>query len=399
MILGNRADVTDVNAFANCLAADNTNIYYNTTQSSFKKVDQKTGTITMALTASTLTSYGTALITSSSAVMVFNNSNTYFIELRSGYISNITTGSAGVARTTESSQQIAANPSTGYAIATRSSINTVTLINGNNFTVSSLAVSINSSLASCVCVKESNFLIGTNDGRVYEIDTVGSVVKSTILPVTNRIGGALSSSFFIASITYYNNYVLVSDTAGTLLLYDWSGTPTIVDKLVYNGWNGSHTQILSNSVSGTCYYTSGNTSSTVNTGINEINFEKGKLFVASVWGGTYQQLAPSALVLSPSSNILGMSTGANSSYPSLKIYDVTAMDKVNIQTRLQDPPGLDVAGRVIRIRDSGIGRTFVDTDVSISAGLNQVASTNACNYIELALITSPDKWDVREFRS
>lgn len=399
MILGNRADVTDVNAFANCLAADNTNIYYNTTQSSFKKVDQKTGTITMALTASTLTSYGTALITSSSAVMVFNNSNTYFIELSSGYISNITTGSAGVARTTESSQQIAANPSTRYAIATRSSINTVTLINGNNFTVSSLAVSINSSLASCVCVKESNFLIGTNDGRVYEIDTVGSVVKSTILPVTNRIGGALSSSFFIASITYYNNYVLVSDTAGTLLLYDWSGTPTIVDKLVYNGWNGSHTQILSNSVSGTCYYTSGNTSSTVNTGINEINFEKGKLFVASVWGGTYQQLVPSALVLSPSSNILGMSTGANSSYPSLKIYDVTAMDKVNIQTRLQDPPGLDVAGRVIRIRDSGIGRTFVDTDVSISAGLNQVASTNACNYIELALITSPDKWDVREFRS
>ena len=83
----------------------------------------------------------------------------------------------------------------------------------------------------------------------------------------------------------------------------------------------------------------------------------------------------------------------------MRVFNVTSPVKVNVLTRAQDPVSLDVPARVIRIRDAGIGRTFCESDITIAAGASSYPCTADRNYIELALLTSPNKYDIREFKS
>jgi hypothetical protein len=403
MIIGNRADICDASAVANSLASDNTNIYYVTSQSSFKRVNQETGTITLNNIASSINCYGVALISAASTVQVFSSANVYFTDVTTGAFSVITSGAASVVKVGVGYQQLAANPSTKIAVATRTTNNTVTLIDGNTFTVSALSVSMGGAQATCVAAKTgtSNFFAATSATStltIYEFDTSGTVIKS-FSPAITRVGGALST-YEISAMTYYDNYLLIATTSGTLQLYDWSqSTPVLLDTLQYNNWNNTYAPCLSNNVSGTCYFVSSCQTGSNYGAINEICFDRGRLFPASVWTGMNTTAVGSALTLSPSSQILGMGTGNSSSLPAMKIYSVTPVDKVNVQTRLQDPPTVDITGRVIRIRDAGVGRSFVELDTTVTAGVNELPANNGSNYIELALITSPNKWDVREFKA
>lgn len=192
-------------------------IYYTTSQSSLKKFDQNTLTNTLTVIASSSTCTGVALFSAASAVMVFNTTNVRIVDTSTGTSTLITSNAAATQRN-NAMQQVATNQTTLLGIATKSTTGSVTLINANNSTCTSLTVSTLSGVnATCVIPKTdgSNFLIGSSDGRVHEIDTSGTVIKSLTLPVTNRYGGALSS-LQVGSMSYYNNYLLVSDTGGLL---------------------------------------------------------------------------------------------------------------------------------------------------------------------------------------
>lgn len=382
------------------IVMDTNNIYTVNATTLFRKYDQAslTNTLTVNATSSTAAT-GVALINSSSAVVSCTSANLLFIELSTGYRSTITTNAAATQRST-AMQQIATNQSTLYGIATKSTTGSVTLINGNTFALSSLSVTgLTSQNATCVIPKtdSSNFFIGTTDSKVYEIDTSGTVIKSLTLPVTNKYGGALTS-LQVGSMAYYNNYLLVADTGGIVRLYDWSGGPTLLDQYFCTAWNLNQTIMLSNAASGTCYMTTPQANNLYNHAIHEVYFEKGEILVESCWTGMFNSTTLIGTTQNTSGKMAMITTGTTSPC-AIRVLNTTSPAKVNVLTRAQDPPTLDIPARVARVRDGGIGRTFVESDITIAAGASSYPCTADRNYIELAFITSPDKWDIREFKS
>lgn len=378
---------------------DSNFIYYVTGQASFKKFDQTTLTNTLNVIASSLTSTGVALFSAASAVMVFNSAHVYIVNTSTGAFTDITTNAASTKRL-NAMQQVATNQTTLLGIATKSTTGSVTLINGNTFALSSLTVSSLSGVnATCVIPKTgtSNFFIGSSDGKVHEIDTAGTVVKSLTLPVSNRYGGALTS-FQVGSMSYYNNYLLVSDTGGIVRLYDWAGSPDLLDQYFCTAWNLNQTIMLSNAASGTCYMTTPQANNLYNHAIHEVYFEKGEILVESCWTGMFNSTTVVGTAQNTSGKMAMITTGTTSPC-AIRVFNTTSPAKVNVLSRAQDPPGLDIPARVIRIRDAGIGRTFVESDITIAAGASSYPCTADRNYIELSFLTSPDKWDAREFKS
>ena len=374
-------------------------IYYTTSQSSLKKFDQNTLTNTLTVIASSSTCTGVALFSAASAVMVFNTTNVRIVDTSTGTSTLITSNAAATQRN-NAMQQVATNQTTLLGIATKSTTGSVTLINANNSTCTSLTVSTLSGVnATCVIPKTdgSNFLIGSSDGRVHEIDTSGTVIKSLTLPVTNRYGGALSS-LQVGSMSYYNNYLLVSDTGGIVRLYDWSAGPDLLDQYFCTAWNFNQQIMLSNAASGTCYMTTPQANNGYNHAIHEVYFEKGEILVESCWTG----MSNSTTIVGTAQNNSGkmaMVTTSTTSPAAMRVFNTTSPTKVGVLTRAQEPVGLDVPARVIRIRDAGIGRTFIESDITIAVGASSYPCTADRNYIEMAFITSPDKWDIREFKS
>lgn len=378
---------------------DDNNIYYVTGQASFKKFDQATLTNTLNVIASSFTGTGVALFNSASAVMVFSSANTYIINTSTGAFTNITTNAAATQRN-NAMQQVATNQTTLLGIATKSTTGSVTLINANNSTCTSLTVSTLSGVnATCVIPKtgSSNFFIGSSDGKVHEIDTAGTVIKSLTLPVTNRYGGALTS-LQVGSMAYYNNYLLVADTGGIVRLYDWSAGPDLLDQYFCTAWNLNQTIMLSNAASGTCYMTTPQANNLYNHAIHEVYFEKGEILVESCWTGMFNSTTLIGTAQNTSGKMAMITTGTTSPC-AMRVFNTTSPVKVNVLTRAQDPVSLDVPARVIRIRDAGIGRTFCESDITIAAGASSYPCTADRNYIELALLTSPNKYDIREFKS
>jgi hypothetical protein len=82
----------------------------------------------------------------------------------------------------------------------------------------------------------------------------------------------------------------------------------------------------------------------------------------------------------------------------MQVISVPGNSPVSVQTRAQDPEGVNVGCRIIRIRD--LGKTsFIESDQDILAGVNNINSNEEGQYIELAIIntSNPFKWDIREF--
>ena len=379
---------------------DGSNIYTVNATTLFRKYDQATLTNTLTVNATSSTAAtGVALMNSASAVVSCTSANLLFIELSTGHRSTITTNAAATQRNT-AMQQIATNQSTLFGIATKSTTGSVTLINGSTFALSSLTVSTLSGVnATCVIPKTdgSNFLIGSSDGRVHEIDTSGTVIKSLTLPITNKYGGALTS-LQVGSMAYYNNYLLVADTGGIVRLYDWAGSPTLLDQYFCTAWDLNQTIMLSNAASGTCYMTTPQANNLYNHAIHEVYFEKGEILIESCWTGMSNSTTLRGTAQNNSGK-MAMITTSTTNPCAMRVFNTTSPTKVNVLTRAQDPVSLDVPARVIRIRDGGIGRTFCESDITISAGASSYPCTADRNYIELALLTSPNKYDIREFKS
>lgn len=156
--------------------------------------------------------------------------------------------------------------------------------------------------------------------------------------------------------------------------------------------------MLSNAASGTCYMTTPQANNGYNHAIHEVYFEKGEILVESCWTG----MSNSTTIVGTAQNNSGkmaMVTTSTTSPAAMRVFNTTSPTKVGVLTRAQEPVGLDVPARVIRIRDAGIGRTFIESDITIAVGASSYPCTADRNYIEMAFITSPDKWDIREFKS
>lgn len=342
---------------------------------------------------------GIALVNAGSAVVVsFASNQVDWVQLSTGARTGVTSGAATTFYNT-AGQQVAANRSTGYALATKSTTGSVTLINALAFTCSSMTVTpLSGQNATCVIVKDSNFLIGTTDHKVHEVSIAGSLVKSLTIPSTPQ--AAAPTSLRVASMSYYNGYLLVANTAGVVFLYDWSqSTPTLLGSFAKSAWDLNNNVTLSQSVSGSCIIANFGTMAQGQVqGIGEIYFEKGQivsqdlLFTNRVAGYT-------GCSLDPIQNFAIVITSDTTSGSPLRVLRVSGNNKVNVTTRIQDPVNVDISGRIIRIRNGGIGRKVVEVDTTIPSAETNVSATENMQYIEIALTTSPNKWGVREFKA
>ena len=383
---------------------DGTKIYTVTAQTGFHVFNQSTLQNTLTIYASSLTGTGIALTSNSaSSILTFNSGAVYFVNNSTGNFSNITSGAVATYSST-AMQQVDIDPTTGIAIATSTNTGNVLSINTLTFVCSSLVISQLSGFnATCVTAKldgTGNFLIGTTSGATYEINSVGGVVKTLASPATNKYGGALTS-YGISSVSFYNGKALTLDRAGIIRLYDWTqSTPALLDMYIGTCWNLSQNSVLSRAASGTCFVTGPKASNLYTQAVTEIYFEQGEILVESQWLNFPSSTIMRGVVHSPISNkIAVVSTDTNSLY-AMKVLNVLPTAKTLSTTRIQYPANTDVGGRVIRIRDAGIGRSIVETDVTLVAGATGLPSTVGRNYIELALITSPSNMvDIREFKA
>ena len=385
------------------IALDGTNIYAVTAQTGFHVFNQQTLTNTLTFFASSLTGTGIALANSSSSILTYSSANVYFVENSTGYFSNITSGAAATFYSA-AMQQVDCDTTTGQAIATQSTTGNVTLINTLTFTCSSLVIGgLSGQNATCVTAKRDgtgNFLIGTTNGLVIEINAAGSTIKTLTLPQTNRYGGALTS-YRVASISYYSGKALIMDTAGVIRLYDWTqSTPALLDLFIGTCWNLNQNSVLSRAASGTCFLTGPKGTGLYTQALTELYFEQGEILVESQWLNFPTATVMRGVAHSPVSNkAVVVSTDTNSLY-AMKVLNVTPTVKVGGYTRIQFPANTDVSGRIIRMRDAGIGRSIVELDVTISAGATSLPATMGRNYIETALLTSPSSlFDIREFKA
>src|SRR5690606_26301245 len=154
--------------------ADNDYLYAVNQEPSFKKYDLKTAGLeyTVSLTSSAV---AIALINEASAVVGYTGSqNRYdFIELSSGHISSVT-GQTYSIRSTGQAQQMAGDKVNEVVIITTNT-NTVRKVLGDQ-TSSNLTISeMSGSRANVVIAEEASgtFFLGTNDGKIYNIDSTG----------------------------------------------------------------------------------------------------------------------------------------------------------------------------------------------------------------------------------
>lgn len=314
------------------------------------------------------------------AVMCYSSSATIdLIELNTGYKTSCTTNVQTVLGFSLT-QQIAPNLNNGYALAIRSGQNSLTLYNSANNTASVLSPAILSAVNSRrVVAVGSHWVVATGNGKVFEIDSAGTVTTTITLPTTPNIA---TPSVDIMGLFYYAPYLLVITTSGIMYLYNW-GTSTLVD--TYRTYPqppsgttcaiaGANGYVLLKS-SGSTYY---------GTGCSELYIGSGKIYLLDYTpfydfaSGTpgciaYDGVTGKAVLATDSSAIVnGDFVQAT---PSIQAPIITSIASGGSLT----------SGRIVRIRRVGPGRSFVEVDQNISAVATSLPAVEGYNYIDIGI--------------
>ncbi len=190
--------------------------------------------LTMTSSAVTVASPAcVALINSASAVVPSYGSSTVdFIELSSNTRANISGGITSI--TLGSSYLIAADTSTEIAMYINSTTNVGRV--RSNFTASSLAIRTSSThrAFNCVILKSAGrWLLGTDNGGIYEIDANGNVIGQMSLTIAktnglNEIGGIGDNGPGDIYSLYHDNNIIVAGTeSGSYFIIDWTSKSVI----------------------------------------------------------------------------------------------------------------------------------------------------------------------------
>lgn len=338
------------------------------------------------------------------AVVVGNYASVDFIATATGARTNVVTGAASTFGSAAQGQQIAAWAASGICVATRGgTTGAVTKINTITRTLTTLSPSsITGLIATCVIFKPdtNTFLVGTTNAKVTEIDANGAPLKTITLPTTPNIS---APTVGISGLSYYNDILAVMTQQGMIYFYKYS-TSAILYQLGSIPKIGGGTPAmgcLTDSASGT-FMIVRSAGQVLNSTISVE--ECYAAVMPPVVSLTYDVAltAPFNGVIEPSLNKVIIIYGDSASFATqMRVYNMLSLIATTENTRAQDPLGIDVSQRVIRIRDSeGIGRSSVEVDQTLSTGDLPAACTFGHQYVELSLVpgSSPRRWDIREFR-
>lgn len=336
-----------------------------------------------------LTGTGITMVNTATACISYATATVDFVNVNTGQRTTITSGTAG---TTNSNygQQIAGNINTGFAMATKTS--GVTFI--NSLTQAATALNPSSVFtgqnSTVITVKPTTntWLVGSSKGQVYEINAQGALVQTLNLPITSTSTTATTQ---VVGISYASPNMACTTDRGELFIYNWT-TQTLVYRALLGGWDGSAGALLCPAASGTCLIGRG-----LSTSINEIGelyFETCDPTIGQVFWNE-SNANSRAIGFEPSLNIAWSIQNA-SNFMQIRTYNMSPTAKVNVDTRFQDPPGTDVAARIIRLRDDGIGILSIENDTNIPAAVTNISATDGKNYIEIGL-EGGTQFDIREF--
>lgn len=304
--------------------------------------------------------------------------------------------------------QLAANTTTNYACATHTSASRFHIINcvaGTATVYNPTFLTTGSQNVNCVCTKDSNFILGTDIGNIYEVDTSGTLVAGYSLPRTPN-NGTSPTSYGISALAYSNGQLLASTTRGVIYTLQHSASSVLSDGEFLGGdvLYPTDTSFISfsNVVSGSCF---GNMPGISNAG----SYKPIPVF----WIGNSNPTVANNIFTENTSNIIYSSVSPGSEYfvaacsvssnsafrvKVFRFLDPLVYDFTS--TRIQYPLGVDISGNILRLKDGGIGNVVIDLDQSVPAGVTNLPAAKWNSYIELALdgaASSVELWDVRQF--
>ena len=299
-------------------------------------------------------------------------------------------------------QQIAGNPNINLGMQTQS-FSAMTLVSPT-CCCSIAPTFLSGRSTNCVIARPDagTWIIGTDQGKIFEMTSAGVLVSTVHVPSGPIWGSAPTIN--ITSLAYSPSYLLAATDCGQLLHYDWN-TKTLLNQIPIN-FNGTansiSTFVMSNAPSGICLIGESPTVSNWNN-ISEMHFTPKLAQESSAVVDINVGLLDAGI--NPDSR-QGWIIFNENNFLQLRVYDMPQMGQVNVSTTIQDPPGVYGSGRIIRIRDSGPGTASVDYDGVIPNVATNIASTDGKNYIELGLIGNTitglgpyTSWDIRQMEA
>ena len=333
---------------------------------------------------------------SATAVVVSSTNNQYdLINTATGVRTQITTNAVPT-RYSANNQQVAAVPSLGVACVTQTASGGVRLINIGAGTAALQTISgMAGEAPTCVITRSpsSTFILGSSNSIVREITTNGVVINLVALPPL-LLFNSTPQPQAITGLAAYNQYVVAATDRGMMYCIDWD-TGQITDAMLCP--QSTNSTCLSNSLNGVFILPSGTTPNVSGSTLTEIWFGTGKFITQDIFIGEGSFINFAAVIDAQTSRILEFNTTNNT--VKARLFSLTSTEKKLVDTRIQYPLGTDISGRIVRIRDAGVGSAKVELDATIPSSLTSLTATEDHNYIEIALTLSPSGWDVREFKT
>lgn len=353
------------------------------------KYDLDTLKTDIAATSTTAVPIGVSILSSASSVVCFSSNTTVDIfENATGYKQNYSGGTATIALV--KGQTIAGNPTSKIAFYCSNTSGTLVRVDGNTFTVSTVTpAGLAGTTALSICTLGSNWIAGTANGKLIEIDSAGTEVLVTTLPTTPNVGTA--PTLRVSGLSYYNDKLLVQTNFGTQLLYTYS-TSTVV----WRNFSGACTtstdgNTLCESSSGLVIYSNYMSQSNASAA-NIADFSGNPPVILDVLFCQDRTTSAGASGIDPTTNrgFLLYNTSI------IRVFDLIPSNRISVQTRYLDPPTVDQNYDILRLRRNKKGRATYDSlTQDITAGQTSISAAQGNEYLEVGSLTDDSEYDIR----
>lgn len=344
---------------------------------------------------------GISFISSASCVVVSTSAGTIdLIEVATGYRQNYASGTVSASTVAIGrGQRVAGDPISKIAISMCDDVaGKVMKINGNTFTITTHTsiTGMTGKLTSVIAHPAGNlWIIGTNDGKIHELNSTPTVNKTITLPTTPNTGGA--PTWLVSGLSYFDDKLLVLTAQGMAFLYNYA-TNTEIKRFfigaVSSGGGAALGTPLCDSASGAVLYCPNFNKTT--TGSEVLEYDLVSATTEDIHRTETAQKSSPAVGIDP----IYYKAWAVVDTNKFRVFDISTRDNGSVATRVQRPAGSDVAARVLRLRSPKTGLASVDLDENVSSGEVSLDARKGSHYIEVVLYDdSPDEFDVRVFDS
>lgn len=323
--------------------------------------------VEVASTSMQSNSCAIALINSASAVAVSSTTgNAQYYEISSGYTQTLSAGTTPQGN----NQAIAGDTANNTVMFVGSGTRTINRI--VNFTYTSLTVNTgagNDGSLSCIIAKSSGrWLVGTQGGAVYEIDSSGNILNRLQVSLDNTSGAGYfetnSAVAFlpISNLAYDNNLLLIGCGDGTCLVYDYP-TQTKLYQYQINSNSQSRGVLLSPVASGEVVAVVDTTQSNPGRSVCEMDFTVKPLkFYDSMY--TNSANTPQAVGINTQTSIGWFTQTDASSATRIYFFRISGVRPTATQTFTVQVGGIDQKARLMLLDDTTgnmVGRPLLDT--------------------------------------